>query len=39
LIVGAISIKMLSGKGVTIYQQILQRTIQDAVDGSVLSVL
>lgn len=39
LIVGAISIKMLSAKGVKIYQQILQKTIEDAVGGSVLSVL
>ena len=39
LIVGAISIKMLSEKGVKIYQQILQKTIEDAVGGSVLSIL
>ena len=39
LIVGAISIKMLSEKGVKIYQQILQKTIEDAVGGSVFSIL
>jgi len=30
---------MLSEKGVKIYQQILQKTIEDAVGGSVHSIL
>jgi hypothetical protein len=39
LIVGAISIKMLSEQGVPIYQSILQKTIKDAVEGNSLSIL
>lgn len=39
LILGAISIKMLSEKGILIYQPILKKTIQDAVEGNSFSIL